>query len=131
MFGATFCNAVPVDVNGRLAPPEIAYIVADSGAKVLVVGAGFAPVLAAIGDDLAADVRVIVIGEHSVHESYEAWLATHDDIDPHAATGPLDTALQPTRAAPPADPRVSCSATTTCSHCSRRPSTCGGSPNAR
>ena len=50
---------------------------------------------AAIGDDLAADVRVIVIGEHSEHESYEAWLATHDDIDPHAATGPLDdVALQ-------------------------------------
>src|SRR6478735_5048547 len=94
MFGATFCNAVPVDVNWRLAPPEIAYIVADSRAKVLVVGAGFAPVLAAIGDDLAADVRVIVIGEHSEHESYETWLGAHEGIDPHAATGPLDTALQ-------------------------------------
>ncbi len=41
MFGAAFCNAVPVDLNWRLAPPEIAYIVEDCQAKALVVGADY------------------------------------------------------------------------------------------
>ena len=49
-----------VDVNWRLAPPEVAFIVNDAAAKVLVVGPDFVPVLDAIGDDLdarAADPR--------------------------------------------------------------------------
>src|SRR4051794_36227560 len=37
-FGASMLNAVCVDVNWRLAPPEVEYIVNDAGAKVFVVG---------------------------------------------------------------------------------------------
>ena len=36
-------NAVIVAVNWRLAPPEVAYIVNDAEAKVLVVGEEFVP----------------------------------------------------------------------------------------
>lgn len=35
-FGASLLNAVSVDVNWRLAPPEVEFIVNDSEAKVLV-----------------------------------------------------------------------------------------------
>ena len=37
-FGAALLNAVSVDVNWRLAPPEVEYIVNNAEAKVLVVG---------------------------------------------------------------------------------------------
>ena len=48
VYGAALGNAVCVDVNWRLAPPEVAFIVNDSAAKVLVVGPDFVPVLDAI-----------------------------------------------------------------------------------
>src|SRR5690606_35327995 len=37
-FGAALLNAVCVDVNWRLAPPEVRYLVDDADARVLVVG---------------------------------------------------------------------------------------------
>src|SRR4051812_31028982 len=43
LFGGAKLNAVTVDVNWRLAPPEMAQIVNDAGAKVLFVGAEFVP----------------------------------------------------------------------------------------
>ena len=51
-FGAALLNAVCVDVNWRLAPPEVEYIVNDAEAKVFVVGPDFVPVLDAIADQL-------------------------------------------------------------------------------
>ena len=54
-FGAALANAVCVDVNWRLAPPEIEFIVNDAQAKLLVVGPDFVPVLDAIGDRLTYD----------------------------------------------------------------------------
>src|SRR6476661_2340425 len=47
-FGAALANAVCVDVNWRLAAPEVEFIVNDATAKVFVVGPDFVPVLAAI-----------------------------------------------------------------------------------
>ena len=52
VFGAAKLNAVSVAVNWRLAPPEVAYIVNDADAKVLVVGADFTSVLDAIAGEL-------------------------------------------------------------------------------
>lgn len=40
-FGCGFINAVTVAVNWRLAPPEMAYIINDSEAKVLVIMKSF------------------------------------------------------------------------------------------
>ncbi len=48
LIGGAKLNAVDVAVNWRLAPPEVAYIVNDSEAKVFVVGEDFVPVLDAI-----------------------------------------------------------------------------------
>ncbi len=44
-FGAALLNAVCVDVNWRLAPPEVEYIVNDTDAKVLVIGPDFVPLI--------------------------------------------------------------------------------------
>jgi long-chain acyl-CoA synthetase len=38
VYGAALLNAVCVDVNWRLAPPEVASVVDDAVAKVLIVG---------------------------------------------------------------------------------------------
>ena len=52
-YGAALLNAVCVDVNWRLAPPEVEFIVNDAEAKVFVVGQEFVPVLDAIADQLS------------------------------------------------------------------------------
>ena len=62
-FGAALLNAVSVDVNWRLAPPEVEYIVNDAEAKVFVVGPDFVPVLEAIRPNLLPDMKVLVIGQ--------------------------------------------------------------------
>ena len=75
-FGAALLNAVCVDVNWRLAPPEVEYIVNDADAKVLVVGPDFVPIVDAIRDNLTTVTRILVIGGHDGYESYEDWVAS-------------------------------------------------------
>jgi long-chain acyl-CoA synthetase len=93
-YGAGMLNAVCVDVNWRLAPPEVEYIVNDAEAKVLVVGPDFVPVLDAIAGNLTTVKKIVVIGGHPHHESYEDWLAGQPTTDPgEVATGD-DVAFQ-------------------------------------
>ena len=54
VFAASKINAVLVDVNWRLAAPEMRQIVDDAGAKLLFVGADFAPQLDKIEAELAS-----------------------------------------------------------------------------
>jgi len=93
-FGAALADVVPVDINWRLAPPEVAFIVDDCACRLLVVGAEFVPVLEAMRDDLAADLTVLVIGDHPDHESFDAWVDRHADVDPNVPVAVDDTALQ-------------------------------------
>ena len=81
-FGAALANAVCVDVNWRLAAPEVEFIVNDAAAKVLVVGPDFVPVLDAIADALTTVSTILVIGGHAKHQDYDEWVAAH------AAAGP-------------------------------------------
>jgi long-chain acyl-CoA synthetase len=94
LIGAAKVNAVDVAVNWRLAPPEVAYIVNDSQSKVFVVGEEFAPVLDAIEGDLTTVKKIVVVGSHPRHESFEDWIARHDAADPGLQAGPEDVALQ-------------------------------------
>ncbi|MEL6890320.1 MAG: long-chain-fatty-acid--CoA ligase [Actinomycetota bacterium] len=93
-FGASLLNAVCVDVNWRLAPPEVQFIVDDADAKVLVVGPDFVPILDAIADQLPKVQTFVVIGEHGTHESYDAWIDRAPADDPGADGGPGDIAFQ-------------------------------------
>ena len=74
MFGAAMINAVCVDVNWRLAAPEVEFIVNDTEAKVLVVGPDFVPILDAIADNLTHVTTVVVIGGHERFRDYEEWI---------------------------------------------------------
>jgi acyl-CoA synthetase (AMP-forming)/AMP-acid ligase II len=78
LFGAARAGAVQVPVNYRLAPDEVAYIVDNAKAKVLVAGAEFAPVLDAIADRLQHTDHVIVIGAAAGYEDYAAWTRPED-----------------------------------------------------
>jgi acyl-CoA synthetase (AMP-forming)/AMP-acid ligase II len=73
LFGAARAGAVQVPINYRLAPDEVAYIVGNAKAKVLVVGAEFVPVLDAIAERLEHTGQLIVIGETDAYEDYAVW----------------------------------------------------------
>jgi long-chain acyl-CoA synthetase len=94
LFGAAKLSAVPVAVNWRLAPPEAAFIVNDSGAKVLVVGEELVPMLDAFESELTTVKKFVVVGAHDRHESLEAWLGAHSGDDPGVAPAPGDVAFQ-------------------------------------
>lgn len=87
-FGAAKLNAVPCPVNYRLAPPEIAFIVADSQAKVFVVGEEFAPAIDKVADELTG-VRVLTTGAR-----YEQWRDAHPADDPGEPLAAGDIAYQ-------------------------------------
>jgi long-chain acyl-CoA synthetase len=94
LFGAAKLNAVMVAVNWRLAPREAAYIVNDAEATVLVVGEELVPLAEAMEADLTTVKKVIVVGHHPRHDSYEAWLAPQAATDPDETVAPDDVALQ-------------------------------------
>ncbi len=88
-YGAALLNAVCVDVNWRLAAPEVEYIVNDAEAKVLVVGPEFVPVLDAIRPNLTTATTVLVIGD-----GYEAAVDAQPTTDPGAPSTSDDVAFQ-------------------------------------
>jgi long-chain acyl-CoA synthetase len=94
-FGAALLNAVCVDVNWRLAGPEVQYIVDDAAAKVFVVGPDFVPLMDAIADDVPTVTTFVAIGGGSDRAvEYESWVSTGDAVDPGAASAPDDVAFQ-------------------------------------
>ena len=93
-YGCALLNAVSVDVNWRLAAPEVSFIVNDSQAEVLIVGQEFVPVLDAIVGELDRVKTIIVIGGHSNHDDYERWVNAQAATDPKAPTKSSDVAFQ-------------------------------------
>ena len=72
LFAASKVGAVLVPLNWRLAAPELAAVLADCGAPLLIAGPAFR--------EVAERVRppaLIVVGE-----DYERWLAAHEPRDP-------------------------------------------------
>lgn len=94
LFGAAKLNAVTVDVNWRLAPPEMLQIVNDSQAEVLVVSADFLPHLEKIEGELHTVKTIVVVGEHATHPSWESWIAEQPADDPGVQPAADDVCLQ-------------------------------------
>ena len=61
-YGCALLNAVCVDVNWRLAAPEVEYIVNDAGSTVFIVSEDFRSIAEAIADQLNPASVVVVIG---------------------------------------------------------------------
>lgn len=94
LFGAALVNAVCVDVNWRLAPPEVEYIVNNAEAKVLVVGSEFTAIADAIAPNLTTSKKTLVIGEHATFENWNTWLEAQELGDPGIQQTADDIAFQ-------------------------------------
>ncbi len=94
LFGAGKVGAVTVGVNWRLNPAEMAFIVKDAGAQVLVVDEEHLP----DGSELLGVAeRVLMIGSGSLPEGarpYAAWVADVEPIDPGHSGEPDEVAMQ-------------------------------------
>jgi long-chain acyl-CoA synthetase len=80
LFATSKIGAVTVPLNWRLAPAELAAVVADAQPDVLIAGEAYA--------DVAAP-NVVVAGPE-----YERWLAAHEPVDPGGRGESNDTVLQ-------------------------------------
>ncbi|MEV4729189.1 long-chain fatty acid--CoA ligase [Saccharopolyspora sp. NPDC049426] len=76
MFATHQLGAIFVPLNFRLAPPEIAYMLDDSGAEVLVYGPGSREVVRSIADP--PGVVVALEDPERGELDYETWLSEGD-----------------------------------------------------
>jgi long-chain acyl-CoA synthetase len=93
-YGCALLNAVAVDVNWRLAPPEVEFIVNDAQSKVLVVGPDFVPILDAIVGNLPTVNKILVIGGDGRYADYSSELAAYPATDPGTQQTADDVAFQ-------------------------------------
>jgi len=95
LFGAAKARDATVAVNWRLAPAEIAYIVNDAMAEVLLVGEEFFSSIAQIRSELRTVRKIIALGgSHPEWESYTDWRDRQASNDPQLAISGDDVALQ-------------------------------------
>jgi long-chain acyl-CoA synthetase len=95
LFGAAKARDALVQVNWRLAPAEMAYIVNDAGAEVLFVGEEYLPIVEQLLPELRTVKQVIALsGSHSTWEGYFAWRDRQASSDPRLDASPDDVVLQ-------------------------------------
>ena len=106
LFGGALAGAVNVAVNWRLSPPEMAAVIDDAGATVLVVHPEFVPCLAAMDSSLPTVTRVVVLGDAKANADlggasdlarrvgYEEWLGACDPVDPGHEAKADDVSMQ-------------------------------------
>ena len=87
-YGAAKAGAVSVPLNTRLSGRELAYILADSGASLLVAQEDFWPALAGRRAELSALREVVWVGEAGPPAGarpFEAFLAEGEEAEPEEA----------------------------------------------
>jgi len=90
LFAVPWAGAVFVPINTRLAPPEIAYWLNDSGAEVLFVDDTFVPMLGALQGQLETVGSVVYLGDGAAPEGlqhYEGLIEGRAVIDDAGRTG--------------------------------------------
>lgn len=95
-LGAIGSGGVLTPINTRLAPPEISYVMADSRARYLFVGAEFLPQLEAFRSSIPADTVVIVVGEANLGDglrSYEDEFAAAASLERFVSSEPDDDCI--------------------------------------
>ena len=77
VFAANLIGAIPVPVNIRMTPPEIGFLVSDSGAKVIATETMLAPLADAVAAQTGAIEQIIVVGgaQNENQADYEALVA--------------------------------------------------------
>jgi long-chain acyl-CoA synthetase len=103
LFGGALVGAVNVAVNWRLAPAEMAAIIDDSAARILIVHSSYLPALSQMESDLAAVRRVVVVNDDAGYGagcpdaraiSFDQWIEGGQTIDPGHVGGPQDVSMQ-------------------------------------
>src|SRR5215203_5248129 len=90
LFAAAKIGAVSVPLNWRLAPPELAAIVEDAGAPLLIAGSGFADTARELAEAVA---QTVVVGGAG-NAGYERWIEAHEATDPGRRGESGDTVVQ-------------------------------------
>ena len=95
MLACSLIGAAPVGVNWRLAPPEVAYIIKDTLAPVVLCGEEFAGLIENIRGELT-EVRHLIATDFAREgwHSYDDWRDAASDERPAYSCRPEDTILQ-------------------------------------
>jgi acyl-CoA synthetase (AMP-forming)/AMP-acid ligase II len=94
-YGASKAGAVLVPINFRLAPPEVAHVLNDAGAKVLFVAEAYHDLVAAVEADVPCLEKTFTIqGACKSWAAYAVWRDGHDPTDPRMEGAGSDTCLQ-------------------------------------
>lgn len=75
MYAIPGLGAIMVPLNTRLAPPEIAFMLADSGARALIVDDNFAAIPGQLAGQVPELAHVIHLGEQPTPAGMIAWEA--------------------------------------------------------
>ncbi|MBA4794387.1 fatty acid--CoA ligase [Phenylobacterium sp.] len=95
LFGAAKTGAVMTPVGWRLAPPEVAGIVADAEAKILFFGPECADCAAEVAAGLSPSPRLIAMEPKGAdHQAYEAWRDAAEAADPKRPISTSDVVVQ-------------------------------------
>lgn len=94
LFGAFKAGAVPVTVNWRLAPAEIAYILSDARAEILFVGERHGALAKAATVERQVLPMITIDGAINGALFYERWLSEQPETAPNVEISPVDTAVQ-------------------------------------
>ncbi|HET6874916.1 MAG TPA: long-chain-fatty-acid--CoA ligase [Acidimicrobiales bacterium] len=94
LFAAAKLGAVATPVNYRLAPPEIAYIVSDSGARFFAVGEEFLPAVQKVEQDLGGPTTAVIGGSQGDWPSLADLVDGLPADDPGVEAGPDDDGCQ-------------------------------------
>jgi acyl-CoA synthetase (AMP-forming)/AMP-acid ligase II len=94
-FGCVKARATLVGINARLAPPEVAYVLDDSQAKVFIVGHHFyAPAAVALTHAKVQPHVVALNDGHETWQGYQDWKAAAKAGDPGLVADPQDDVVQ-------------------------------------
>jgi long-chain acyl-CoA synthetase len=93
-FGLAKLDAVNVSVNWRLAPAEMAQIIDDARAEVVIVGQEFVPHVEKIESELSRVHTIVAIGGHDRWTDYAGWVDPHPADDPGVVSAGSGVAFQ-------------------------------------
>jgi acyl-CoA synthetase (AMP-forming)/AMP-acid ligase II len=95
VFGVSKAGGVVTPLNYRLAPPELAFILNDSGARMLLASAGYAGCIDGIRDGLTRVERFVTIGGGPAHwEPLASWTEAGGENAPDVRADPDGDAVQ-------------------------------------
>jgi long-chain acyl-CoA synthetase len=93
ILGASKAGVITVPINWRLSPSEVAYILDNCAARLLIVGAEFQGLVEEILGGLPNLGKYLVVDAADNLKGYAQWRDLHDVLDPGCRVLPDDVAL--------------------------------------